>query len=275
MNVYLKKQNFRWQKIAIGIGGVILFIGILNIFQGPIKNTFYIATSPFFKLFWTAGSGTSGLGSSFLNAAALSQENSNLKQENQNLLSKVASLQDSLAQDRAIAQAVQNTQNDNFNLALVEIIGVDALNDMVLINKGLSSGIEDNMPVISSTKVLYGKVYKAYKNFSQVMLISNSTSVVDVKIQQTDAEALSVLGVAKGLGNSSLYLDLVSSEAQISEFDMIITSGQEGVFPKDLLVGKIHGSDKNDLKPFQTASILPFFDINNIENLFVITDYLK
>ena len=293
MNVYTKKpigsttskQNFLWQKIITGIVVLFFLIGGLNIFQAPIKNTFYIITAPVSKIFWAAGGGVSSFFESFLNTKGLKQESDNLKEENQKLLSQIAILQETIKSDQATQSAIENTQHDNFALTLAGIIGQDADSDFILLDKGSDDGISENMPVISDTKVLYGKVFKVYKNYSQVMLISNKNSVVDAKIsprsgipfagQQSDIASPPILGVVKGSGNLSLYLDLISSDANLNQQDIIVTSGQEGIFPKDLLIGKIQNNNKNDLKPFQTAQVQPLFDIKNTENVFIITDYLK
>ncbi len=273
MNIYTKKQSFLWRKILIGVIALFIFIGLLNIFNHQIKNTFYFITSPFLKVLWRMGDSNYNFFAPFLQVQALKKENDNLKQENQKLLSQIFSLQETVKQNQAINEAIQNTRTDKYKLILAETIGLDSTGDFILLNKGLDDGIFENMPVISSQKVLYGKTFKVYKNFSQVMLISNKNSVVDAKIQDTDTAKTPIYGAIKGNGNLSVYLDLVPLDAQIKEGDTLITSGLEGVFPKDLLVGKITYSDKNDLKPFQTAQIQSFFSIKNIDNLFIITDY--
>ena len=273
MNVFLNKKRFRWQKIAVSTVVLVLYIVFLNIFNQQIKNTFYAATQPFSKILWDFGRTSSGFFQSIFNYNGLVQENSNLKEENQNLLSQIALLQETIKADQSIKEVAQNTQGNNFKMTLAETIGLDG--DFILLNKGADDGILENMPVISSQKALFGKVYKVYKNYSQVMLISNKNSVIDVKIQKNETSEPAIYGAIKGSGNLSLYLDLVSSDAQIMEQDVLITSGLEGTFPKDLLVGKIVESSKNDQKPFQTAKVLPFFDVKNIENLFIITNYKK
>lgn len=289
MNAFLKKKNLRlplpqsnrqfslisWKNIAIGIIVAFFLLGFLYLFGAPIKNTFYTLTSPVSQIFWQAGQKSSGFLGSFWKVQGLSQENDNLKQENQQLLSKITYLSEALRQDQAVKQVLQNTQNTDFKLVLAENIGVDLANDFLLINKGLSDGISENMPVISTTKALYGRVYKVYKNFSQVMLISNKQSVVDAKIQDTESGKSPILGAVKGNGNLLLYLDLVTLNTQINASDTLITSGQEGIFPKNLLIGKISNVDKNDLKPFQTASVSSLSDIKQADNVFIITNYKK
>jgi len=261
--------------MVLTIVALAIMIGFLNIFQLPIKNIFYYASFPLFTVFSKAGASVSGFFAPIFGGGNIMQENSNLKQENERLLSQIMVLQDALKEYQAIKEIIEITKTDNVKLASANVVGLDADVDYVLINRGSEDGIAENMPVITSTKVLVGKTYKVYKNFSQVMLISNKGSVVDVKIQNADLSAPPVLGAIKGDGNLSFYLDLVSSDAKINQGDVVITSGLEGIFPKDLLIGKISSIEKNDAKPFQSAKIQPFFDVKNAGNLFVITNYLR
>ncbi len=273
MNLYIKKPHFSWRKIIISGLILILVIGFLNIFDSPIKNTFYKLTSPITQTFWKVGDSVSGFFSSFFRVRFLSQENKDLQSENQRLLAEITLLQEIAKENQLIGQALDNTKKDNVDLLLAQTIGLEG--DFVLLNKGSDDGILENMPVISAQKVLFGKVFKVYKNFSKVMLISDKNSVVDAKMQSLDLTKPPVLGIIKGDGNLSVYMDLISSDAQINQEDVIITSGQEGIFPRGLLIGNIAGSEKNDAKPFQTARVLPFFDAINTHDLFVITNYLR
>ena len=273
MNIYTKKNNFLWKKISMGIFALIILIGFLNIFQAQIKNYVYLVNYPISKFFWLAGDGTHNFIASFLESKELKKETDNLREENQNLLSQIYYLQKEIKTNQSIEKILQNTQKDNFKMVLSEIIGLDSMGDFILLNKGFDDGISENMPVISEQKVLYGKVFEVYKNFSKIMLISNKSSILNAKIQSENSGQTSIDGVIRGRGNLSIYLDLISSEAEISNEDILLTSGLEGSFPKNLLVGKITSKDKNDLKPFQTASVSPFFDIKNTDNLFIITNY--
>ncbi len=273
MNVYIKKQNIFWQNFLLKAGILIVTLVFLNVFQNPIRNSFYGISSPVSKVFLQAGSNASSFFNSFTAFGGIQRENSNLKEENQKLLSQLSSLQQSLRDSQQLQSAMNNTKDDNFTILLAGVTGLDSQNDIILIDKGSDDGISENMPLISSRKALYGKVVKVYKNFSQAMLISNKESVVDVKIQNNDPTKPPIYGAIKGSGGLSLYLDLVNSDSEIKEGDVLVTSGLEGIFPADLLVGKITSINKNDVKPFQTAKIQPFFNIKNTDTLFVITDY--
>ncbi len=275
MNVYIRKKSFLWQKVMLAVLLVAGSIFLLNIFDRQIKNSFYYATFPVSRVLWQAGDGASWFLGSLLNAKGISQENANLTQENQNLLAQVATLKETIKARQDLASALQATAANSVHLTLAQVIGLDSLSDTIVVNKGSDDGIKENMPVISSANVLYGKVSTVYKNFSKVLLVSSPQSVVDAKTQNSDPAVPSILGVIKGQGNFSVYLDLVPSDAKLQKGDLLVTSALEGIFPKDLLIGKIVQSTQSDAKPFQTAQIQPFFDLNHLDNLFIITDYKK
>ncbi len=262
-----------WQKILASAGIFVALIIFLNIFESPVRNSFYFISSPISNIFLQAGKNTTNFFSSFLTFNAVQKENGNLKQENQNLLSQIAILQDTIQQNQALKDFLQTPEQANFAILQAKTIGLNIASDTITVNKGSSDGIKENMPVISAQKVVYGKIVKVYKNFSEVMLISNPKSVVNVKIQQQDALVPQINGAIKGSGNLALYLDLIALDARLQQGDVLVTSGLEGIFPADLLVGKIESTNKNDVKPFQTAKVTPTFDVNNLDNVFVITSY--
>lgn len=265
------------RKILVSVVLLIVLIGILNIFQAQIKNSFYSLSEPVEKSFWKAAGSASVFFASILKAGNLAKENEGLKTENQKLLAEIISLQDNERKNQALAEiSALNLQKD-FNMVQADVVGLESEQDIILIDKGLDSAISENMPVINQQKVLFGKIYRVYKNFSEVMLISNKNCILDAKIKQEDPEGTptkpAISGIVKGRGGLDVYLDLVPAESAIKEGDVLLTSALDGVFPKDLLVGKITKKDENDQKPFQQAEVEPFFNIKNTENLFVITSY--
>jgi rod shape-determining protein MreC len=210
---------------------------------------------------------------SLFNGVSLFKENENLKQENQKLLSQVAAIQSILQGNQAQSDVSTSCQDSGFNLVMAGVSGLDG--DNISINKGLADGISEGMPVISQQGVLFGRVLKAYKNFSQIILISNKNSIVNVKIQQSDPLFPEINGVVKGNGGLNAYLDLIPISSEINFGDILVTSAIDKAFPKDLLVAKIIQEEKNDQKPFQQARIDLFFDVTKSDNLFVITNYKR
>lgn len=269
----IKKKNNNFIKFLIGAVALLFFIVILNFFIAPIKNTFLTFSSPVQKVFWSAGESSSGFLTSFINAGSLNIDNQNLKNENQKLQAEIASLQAIVAGNQAQSAVSSACQNNGFKLLMAGVIGVDN-QDILSVNKGFADGISEGMPIINQQGALFGKVFKVYKNFSQVMLISNKNSIISVKVQQSDLTKPEIDGVIKGTGKLGVFLDLVPIDDTLNQGDVLLTSSLEGTFPKDILVGTVTSIQKNDQDPHQKAQVQPFLN-QQVDNLFVILNYKK
>ena len=272
-NFSIRHKNKNWPKILIGGVVLLVLLFVLNIFNPSIKNYFYTVSSPIQKTFWGAGESSSFVLGSLFNGVTLSKENEGLKDENQKLLSQVAALQSIEQGNQAQSDVSATCQNSGFKLVMAGVSGLN--NDILSINKGSANGISEGMPVISQQGVLFGKILKVYKNFSQIMLVSNKNSIVNVKVQQNDITKPEIDGVVKGNGGLSAYLDSIQIQDTINQGDVLVTSALDKAFPKDILVGKINFIEKNDQKPFQQAQISLSLDVKTTDNLFVITNYKR
>ncbi|PIQ07422.1 MAG: rod shape-determining protein MreC, partial [Candidatus Nealsonbacteria bacterium CG18_big_fil_WC_8_21_14_2_50_37_10] len=57
---------------------------------------------------------------------------------------------------------------------------------------------------------------------------------------------------------------------EIKEGDLVVTTALGGIFPSGLLVGELGKVFRSDVEAFQQAEILPTFDINELETLFIL-----
>ena len=297
-NLSVNNKNKKWPKFLAVAVVLLLILFILNIFVAPIRNYFFTASSSIQKTFWSAGETSAGVLSFPFKAGSLEKENENLKIENQNLLSQVAALQSVEQGNPAQSQVSISCQNSGFQFVMAGVIGLD--NDILSISKGSVDGITEGMPVINQQNVLVGKVFKVYTNFSEIMLVSNKNSVINVKVQQNNvqnapanlvapsdpnapaigaalvpSENLEIDGVVKGDGGLNAHLDLIPINSSVNPEDVLVTSSLEKSFPKDLLLGKVIKMTKNDQKPFQQGQVKLFFDVKTADNLFVITNYKR
>jgi len=223
----IRHKNTSWLKILIGAVALLFCLWILNIFVVPVKNDFYEISSPIQKTFWTAGESSSNFLGSLFNGVYLSKENNDLAQENQKLLSQVAALQSIEQGNQAQSDVSTTCQDSGFKLVMAGVSGLDS--DILSVNKGSADGIAVGMPVINQQGVLFGKILKVYKNFSQVILVSNKNSVINVKIQSPSGtspeggQTLEIDGVVKGNGGLAAYLDLIPISSTINSGDVLVT----------------------------------------------------
>lgn len=261
------KISLRKNKIWVIVLAILIIIG-LNFFQKGIKDFFYFFSEPIQKILWKTGQETSDLFGTIFEIKNLKRELDDLKIENQRLLSEIASLKESKRESEALKEALEIGLKDEFNLSLAEITAKDINEDSILINKGEKDGILKGAPVITESKVLLGRVSEVSQSFSKVMLISNPRSSFDAKIQDKETQ-----GIIEGKGNLSLSLRILPQEREIQEGDLVITTSLGGVFPKGLLVGRVEKLERNDIRPVQEAKILPFFELGQLELVFIISNF--
>lgn len=265
-----KKKNF----LIIGILGILSILS-LNVFQKEVRNFFYLISSPIQKVLWQAGRNSSDFFESFLKTSYLKKENEDLKLRNQELLQKIVELQDLKKENEFLREALKIGLEKDFKLVISEIIGKDIAQDFILVNKGSENNISKGSAVITAQKILVGKIEEVYKGFSKVILVSNRKSSFDAKIvnPEEDEEKNEVTGIVKGEGNLNFYIGLIPLDKEISPGEIVVTSHLGGIFPANLLVGQIKKVKKSDIEPFQQAEITSAFDIRELENLFIITEY--
>jgi rod shape-determining protein MreC len=266
-----KKRIQKIAVISVILCGIVLAAAFLN---SQIKNFFYVSSQPIRNYFLSAGLSASNQIGFLFNFSKIRGENEELKEKNYELLTKISLLLENREESSAMSEVFSVCREKKFTVVLAKMSGYDN-QDMISIDRGTEDGIEEGMPVINQHNILFGKIYKVYKNFAQVMLISNKNSVVNVQIQQQNSEDPVVNGSVKGEGDLSAILDIVPIDSLISSGQTLTVSALDQTFPKDILIGEISEVFKNDQKPFQQAKINLFFDLKKAENLFVITNYKK
>lgn len=244
---------------------IVIVILLFNFFQQEVKSFFYFISSPIQRTLWVAGDNISEFFGGIIKSKKIKEENENLKSHNQELLAEIAALTEFKKENEDLRNALGISLNKDFKLVFTQITSKDISQDYILINKGSEDGLSKDLPVVTSQKVLVGRINEVYNHFSKVMLISDKKSSFDAEIL-----GRSVYGVVKGKGNFKIGLELVPRESEIKEGDLIVTIYLGGIFPKGILVGQINEIHKSDVEPFQIIDISPSFDIRNSENLFII-----
>ena len=140
----------------------------------------------------------------------------------------------------------------------------------ITINRGSSSGIEANMPVVTPGGIV-GRVITVSPWASQVMLITDEKAGAGAVVGQVGQSG--ALGSVRGradLGVALIEMRYVSGLEKVEVNDYVTTTGQDGIYPPGLNVGRIV-----DLKPgtaTQAHQILiqPGAQIDHLEEVAVL-----
>ncbi|MDD3032776.1 MAG: rod shape-determining protein MreC [Candidatus Pacebacteria bacterium] len=155
--------------------------------------------------------------------------------------------------------------NKDYEFKIASVTGKNVFEDVLTINLGSKDGIKTNMTVLTSEKALVGKILNVYEDYSEVLMITDKDSLIDIEIISRDVYAL-----AKGDNNQKILLDNLEKDSEVLEGDICITSPLGGQYDEGFLVGKI--IKKNDLasEVFETGEIKPFFTLKDLDKVLII-----
>ncbi|MFZ0062762.1 MAG: rod shape-determining protein MreC [Pyrinomonadaceae bacterium] len=202
--------------------------GLVQAVFSPIQN----ATS------WVSSTG-GGFINEILNFRSTARENQSLKER--------------LAQTELELRNTKEAKTENYRLqgllalkaepgpqkVFARVIARDASVwfNTIMINRGSSSGVALNMPVITPGGIV-GRVVAVSPVTAQVMLITDEKAAAGAIVGQLGSSG--ALGSVRGLGNSGLVeMRYVSGLQKVEVGDYSLTTGQDGIYPAGLNVGEV------------------------------------
>lgn len=176
-------------------------------------------------------------------------------------------------ENERLRYVLENQRKIDYQTVYAEIIGRDPSNyySAFIINKGKKHGLKIDMPVIAyqgNQKGVVGKIIEVSHNFSKVLPITGVGSFIGAMLMNSRHT-----GIIKGMGKTADYLllEYVNKEAPLDFGELVITSGQGGIFPKGLKIGKIVGFKKVKYGVFyKEINVKPIIDFSRLEDVYVI-----
>jgi rod shape-determining protein MreC len=124
-------------------------------------------------------------------------------------------------------------------------------------------------PVVS-TRGVVGQVSRVHDGFADVLLVADGRSAVDVVIQRNRAR-----GILKGLGASDEYdcrIEYLLRTDEVARGDVVVTSGMDGRYPKDLKVGTVSQVSRREYGLYQQVKVEPAVDFSRLEEALIIVE---
>lgn len=174
----------------------------------------------------------------------------NTYDENQKLKSEVDQYDEVKQQTKNQAQEIERLKEElelNQTLTSYEKVTAnvitrspDTWQDMLIVDKGSSDGVEGNMAVMSQ-KGLIGRVLEVNAHSSKIQLLTSdnkSSNHFPIKISTGDGNSFGVLN-KYDVKNQQLVATQDNGEKDIKEGDVVQTSGLGGKSPADLAIGTV------------------------------------
>lgn len=202
--------------------------------------------------------------------ARLRQRNSEMEVEVSRMQTEIIVLKQQISETRVLSALVDfaRVQPENRYLA-ASVIGRDPspFLDYVIINRGSDDGLRRGMPVVTQ-QGLVGRIAAVTADAARVQLITDPASNINVKLEPSRAQA-----VIRGEVSGEISLAMIPQSAQVEIGDLILTSGLGGNYPTNILVGQVTGVRRRETDLFQSASVQPVVDFNQLEIVLIITNF--
>jgi rod shape-determining protein MreC len=159
--------------------------------------------------------------------------------ENDRLRSERAQLEASLLETREqIRLAEQWQTRAGYPVVQARVIARDASQwfNSVIIDRGTIAGVQKDQPVMTP-EGLVGRVIYAGPAAARVLLLTDERHGAGAIIGQLADTR--VLGVIKGRNESRCEIRFFSSPDKIASGELVLTSGQDGLYPRGLVIGKV------------------------------------
>ena len=212
-----------------------------------------------------AFSNVGGVWSGYVGLRHTHAENQRLQSELDRLQLRNRELESQAAEAQRLAVLLNfHETHGEAPMLAAQVIGAsaDPSSHTLFINRGERDHVRRNLPVITPDGVV-GKIVEVFPSSSQVLLINDKDSGVGALLASSRTH-----GVVKGSGDPDPRMDYVVNDEKVQPGDSVLTSGDDRIFPKGLLIGTVR--DAAPANPFQIIHIKPATRLDRLEDVIVL-----
>ncbi|MBF8299703.1 MAG: Cell shape-determining protein MreC [Acidobacteria bacterium] len=260
------RQRAGYLFIAVTVGHIVLISAQVNTDRGvPVLEA--VTFGLFAEIQRGVSSVIGGVRTSWGDYLALQT----VRGENERLRQEVARMQIALQEERALAQQSRTLEQlldlrSQSTLATVAagVIAGSASPDFrtLTINKGTADGLRPDMAVMAPAGIV-GRIITPSGRAAKVQLLIDRNAAAGALVERSRAQ-----GVVEGTGGY-LRLNYVSSTADVTVGDVVVTSGIDGIYPKGVVIGQIESVERGG-GAFGAIVIRPAVDFSSLEGVLVV-----
>ena len=144
-------------------------------------------------------------------------------------------------------------------------------NSTFTLDKGSNAGIEEGMVAITSNGEVVGTVMETGTNYCVVKTVLDSSLEISATIASNGYSGMVQGGYSTG-SEGLLRMNYLPSSSVIRNHDQVVTAGST-VYPRNLVLGYVVDAGLSDTGVAKFAILEPAADIDNLEQVFVLTGY--
>lgn len=189
-------------------------------------------------------------GNAFVSRSQLKEDRDELHDENLQLLARLQKFEALEAENMRLRALLDSSFKVGDRVLIAELVAVeqDPFRQVVLINKGKTSGLFKGQPVLDANAVV-GQVTHINPFTASVLLITDATHALPVQVNRN---GLRTIALGTGLINQ-LELPHLPNNADIKVGDLLVTSGLGGRFPPGYPVAQVVSVEREPGRPFASV----------------------
>jgi rod shape-determining protein MreC len=234
---------------------------------GPIgsEGVLLRLASPLVRAGAAVSGGISGLWSDYVDLRGTRRQNAELQAEVTTLRMELQKLEEARLQNDRLRSLLDLKEGMGTSTVAAHVIANNTLglSHTMLIDRGSTAGLKPNMPVVSSMGIV-GRVWTVAPKISKIQLITDADAGTAVIVQRTRVQ-----GILLGNGTGLASLEYVSTHDDVAPDDLLVTSGQDGIYPRGLPVALVDrvGDARGILS---TITAVPRVDFRRLEEVLVL-----
>lgn len=232
-----------------------------QMFASPIQSASSKATgatSGFFQQIW--------------NFRSTARENEQLRERLTQVETELHTAQQAAAENERLKSLLSLNEQTDVKKVPARVIARDpsVWFNTITINRGTSSGIAVNMPVVTAGGIV-GRIITVSPWASQVMLITDEKAGAGAVVGQLGQSG--ALGSIRGradLGAALIEMRYVSGLEKVENGDYVMTTGQDGIYPPGLNVGRVVEVKSGTATSAHQILIQPGAQLDHLEEVAVL-----
>ena len=217
-----------------------------------------------------AASGIGGLWNDYVWLVDVEDENDELRADNERLREQLAESQRLVRDTETLEALIQLRRRTSAETIGARVVSTSLNPYFRVVRMQLDRGADTaqpHMPVINSDG-LVGRVHAVYGNYSDVLLITDPQSSIDVIISRTRGR-----GVLTGLAQDDAYrakIEYLERDKQVQIGDAVVTSGLGRAVPPGIPVGVIASVKTTEYGMYQEVEVRPAVDFSTLKSALIL-----
>ena len=164
-------------------------------------------------------------------------------------------------------------ENPSYDILPAGVLRRDANDDFYsfTLDKGSTDNVEKNDPVITENGLI-GWVSDVELTTCRVRTILSPDTKASAIDKKTSDNGI-ISGNAEYCDDNLTCLTKIAENNKIKVGDIVVTSGTGGVYPKNLIIGKVKELKFNSYDTTRYAVVEPYEDIRTVTSAAIITDF--